>query len=469
MSRGSMYGRKAGVALAAILLPLILASVPASATGTTWSAKKLPLPSGAATKDQYASLAAVSCPSGSCVAIGGYDTKNTLQGLIETRTSNEWSGAEAPAIPGGSSGSLDQVACSSTGNCVALGAGSSELLVESGGAWSPVDVAEPSGGSDLQLDVVTCSSSGCAVAGTYYDSSDDSQWTVVTGSGSTWTAAAVTLPTDLPSGYSLEVKAIGCHSDGACESVGDYNLTPGPGPEDSTSEPIIVTGSVADGWTAVASRLPANAEKYKYADSYPEDQLVGVSCAPSGGSCVAVGKYEDTTSAIQGLIMDGMSPIESPVPDDGTFSYPSSGLTGVYCGSATSCNIVGTYLNSSDSTDGAVISGSGKTWSVTSAPVSLPPNASPSTPAVVLREISCGSASLCAVIGQYTDSSGNTHSMLLSGSASTWAAQEAEAPIPNDGEIYMGGVSCWSHGCVAVGSYQISSDGNTEALAETLS
>jgi hypothetical protein len=459
---------KVGAAMAVVSGGALAMTTEAQAISSTWSAQKAPLPAGALSKNQYAALNGVACPAGSCTAVGQYNTKSSQEGLIDTRATTTWTPTTAPIPAGGSGQELQDVACSQPGDCLALSYASPVIYAETSGSWSATTLAAPAGGSNLQLYAVGCWSAGCAAAGTYSDSSFAPQWAIATGSGSSWSVATAALPS-LPSGYSLDVGAMSCHSSGTCESVGEYSIRPGPGPEDSTSSPVIVTGSSTAGWTATATRLPAGAEKYKYASTYPADTLSSVSCAPTSTSCVAFGGYTDAAFAQEPLIMDGTAPVEGPLPAGSTLSSSSfGGPPRVSCVSGSSCTIVGSYTTSSDAKQGMVITGAGKTWTLSADPVTLPPNASATNPQVQLTGVSCGSVSLCGLIGQYVDSSSNTHAMVLSGSGSTWAAQEAGAPIPNDGQISLADVSCSTHLCIAVGSYQQSSGGNNEGLIEKL-
>lgn len=430
-------------------------------TGPAWHARRGPLPADARNSNQNAGLASVSCPTASCRAVGRYATRNSYAGLIESRDSGSWSGMTAPAPSG--QPSLGTVACSSGGECLAVGYAPYVDVFD--GSWTAQTVSVPAGATGLEVIAAACWRTGCAGTGLYYDASDVTQWAMVTDVGGTWTATPVPLSVAQHNGFYVDPTAMSCRPDGTCEAVGLYGFRPGPGPEDIPTKPVLVTGSAAAGWTATVARLPANALHYHYAQSYPSDGLFAVSC-PSGGPCIAVGKYTDDTYTQQGLIMDATTPVESPVPAGGKLALPADGLTRVTCQSGTACTIAGTYLTSSDAVEGLVLTGSVRTWSLSVAPLPMPANASTSNPNVVLTGLDCSSTT-CAISGQYVDASEVVHAVLLTGGGASW--QPVEAPAPAGGtQPSIAAVSCYDHGCVAVGSYGVPAHNNVEALTETL-
>lgn len=462
-------GFRTAALLISAIVGIALFAVPIAANATTtvsWQARRAPLPSGALGHNQYAFLSSVSCPMATCSAVGAYATSASEQGLIDTRASGKWSAQQAPVPDGQSPQSLRTLACSSGGMCLAFPYGASYLDVLDGGSWTAQSVSVPAGATDLALGAAACWQSGCVATGTYDDSSDQPQWTVVTDSAGTWTANPVALSVQRPSGFFLDANAISCRSNGSCEAVGRYGFRPGPGPEDVASKPLVVTGSAGSGWTGAVPKLPANAERYRYASTYPNDGLNAVSC-PGSGACIAVGEYTDTSYAEQGLIADNKTAVESPVPASGTLSYPGAGLVGVACPSAAECTIAGTYAISS-SVQGFTITGSGTSWTVAAAPLPLPADASSTDPQVVLYGLSCNHTGACAIAGQYADSSSNFDALLLNGSGASWQPTEAPAPT-GASQVGLSGVSCGSTSCVAVGSYYAASGNNTEGLIDTLS
>ena len=123
---------------------------------------------------------------------------------------------------------------------------------------------------------VACpSASSCVAAGSYYDSSGNEQALLVTGSGTSWTAAEAPLPANAAADRSAVLDSVACPSASSCVAAGDYADSSGNG------QGLLVTGS-GTSWTAAEAPLPANAA----AD--PDAGLGSVAC-PSASSCVAAG------------------------------------------------------------------------------------------------------------------------------------------------------------------------------------
>ena len=96
------------------------------------------------------------------------------------------------------------------------------------------------------------------------------------------------------------------------------------------------------------------------------------------------------------------------------------------CASASSCVATGDYTDSSGNTQALLVTGSGTSWTAAEAP--LPANAAADPDAFFPGSVACASASSCVATGFYTDSSGNIQGLLVTGSGTSWTA--AEAPLP---------------------------------------
>ena len=114
---------------------------------------------------------------------------------------------------------------------------------------------------------------------------------------------------------------------------------------------------------------------------------------------------------------------------------------------------IGDYIDSSGHSHGLLLTGYGSSW--TTATVPLPAGAG-RTPNVSLNTVTCPSASLCVVGGSYNDSSGHGQGLLLGGSSNSW--YPARAPLPAESAANPGAevdaVTCTSPVlCVAAGDY----------------
>jgi PASTA domain len=187
------------------------------------------------------------------------DSSHETQGLLLNETAGTWAtGVEAP-LPAnarstypGPGGILTSVSCPSAGNCGAVGyyfdgsVGTFDglMLNETAGPWAiGVEAALPANAqaqNGANLDDVSCSSAGnCAALGTYWDNSlgglDGLMLTETAGSWATGVDAA--LPANAAGGGLL--KAVSCVSVGDCTVVGSYTDSSGGG------EGLLIGGSPA--------------------------------------------------------------------------------------------------------------------------------------------------------------------------------------------------------------------------------
>src|SRR6266568_95145 len=197
-------------------------------------------------RHQAVSLDGVACASaGACVSVGyyEYDNNKITDGLIETLSHGTWTSVEAPLPADAATGSqvaiLQSVACPAVGTCVAVGGyrgqnsaapGLIEML--SNGTWTPVDASLPAGAALTQqasINSVACSAVGtCVAAGTYVDQNNVYQSLVETLSNGTWTAAEVPRPAGAIDSKDAGLSAISCPTADICVATGWYNYTGNP-------------------------------------------------------------------------------------------------------------------------------------------------------------------------------------------------------------------------------------------------
>ena len=237
------------------------------------------------------------------------------------------------------------------------------------------------------------SASSCVATGTYTDSSGNRQALLVTGSGTSWTAAEAPLPANAAADPVVSLTSVACPSASSCVAAGFYTDSSGG------QHGLLVTGS-GTSWTAAEAPLPANAA------TDPDAALTSVAC-PSASSCVAAGAYTDSSGNAQGLLVTGSgtswTAAEAPLPANAAADRAVF-LGSVACPSASSCVAAGYYTDSSGNWQGLLVTGSGTSWTAAEAP--SPANAA-ADPSAVLGSVACASASSCVTAGLYTDSSGN--------------------------------------------------------------
>ena len=435
-------------------------STSSAGTGNgSWTAAEASLPSDAsAPQSGYlrASLGSVACPSASeCVAGGTYAATSGLNGgLLLTGSGSSWSPFGAPDT------SVSDVACPTALECVATEYVMNDLLIGSGSSWATQQVPLPANaGSNptVYLDSVACPSvTTCVVAGSYTDSSGNQQGMLVTGSGTSWTATEI----PLPSGGSFSTSSNGtnqtsglsimCASVSACVATGEYFDSSG------NQESMLVTGS-GSSWTATQMPVPAGGS-----DGQPS-QGGSVACA-SASACVIVGTYTDSAGNTQDMFVTGSgtswtaTQMAVPTDPDVNNGLPSSGINGVTCPSASNCTAVVGFTGAGQ--QATVFNGLGSSWTATNVP--LPISGGNNFDG---GSIACASASACAVVvGSYQTSTNSSSVLILTGSGSSWTA--SSAPLPSSTAAIFGGACASASSCVAVGDY-IDSDGSTEALLLT--
>jgi Fibronectin type III domain len=380
----------------------------------------------------------------------------------------DWTVAEAPLPPGASSNpspDLGAIACSSASDCVAVGtyqtpANQQGLLVTgSGSSWAATTAPLPANagnvpGQEAALQAVACPppASPCAAVGDYHDSSGNYEGLLVTGSDTSWTGIEAPLPADaVTTNQNSGLQAVACPSSDSCIATGYYTNSSG-------GQGMLLTGS-GTSWTATRAPVPANAA------ASPDISLQGVACA-SATSCVATGRYNDSSGNQQGLLLTGSgtswTATEAPLPPDAA-ADPYALLHTVTCPDTDSCSAVNNYHDTSGNGQGLLVTGAGTSWTATEAP--LPPGASTSQN-VALLSVACPSDTSCVVGGYYLDSSFTYQGLLLTGSGSSWTA--TEEPLPANAETSQGtfgvSVACpASASCVATGSYTDSA-GNAQGL-----
>ena len=411
----------------------------------------------------HGGLNAVSCSApGDCSAVGyqnrGSHPYSSSQALVMTETSGVWGPrihVKFSSYESYEEQTLDEVSCSSPGNCAALGdedgsqGGEAVLVTESAGTWAfagtaPVPSAGPPnpGYPTSELADVACTSGGCTAVGSYYDVMDDKHVLLDSeSSGASWGADPVALPPAAPWGVSLLSDS--CSTTQSCVAVGDVQ-----GGEEAF--PAIATGTGGSWTLQTVTDLPTNV--------YGEPGTGGlslVSCV-SAGNCSAVGgvKFEGLllmteTSGVWGPPVIGTMPPGAPPPPT-----VAPNMTAISCSAPGDCSAVGWFDDSSGHQQGLLLTETAGVWGP-GIEAALPGDAE-AQPYVGVNSISCSAPGDCTAVGSY-HSSGGTGALLLTETSGVWA-QGVEVATPDGLSGGFSGISCVAPGdCSAVGSYGTSS------------
>jgi hypothetical protein len=208
-------------------------------------------------------------------------------------------------------------------------------------------------------------------------------------------------------------------------------------------------GGTTHGWRTAAAPLPAGAAAQPYTD------LVASACA-SARACAVAGHYTDVSNSVQGLLLTGAGTSwtaeEAPLPA-GAGANPSVDLTSIACPSATTCVAAGYYTDASGGQQGILLTGTGTSWTAEEAPL---PAGAGANPSVDLTSIACPSATTCVAAGYYTNSADGQDGILVSGLGNSWSV--SRAPLPAHASInpgvFLNAIACPALGpCTVAGYY----------------
>jgi hypothetical protein len=301
--------------------------------GTEWSIQATPNPSGAT--ESY--LHGVSCSSSTaCTGVGFYKNGSGIPSTLAERwNGTEWSIQATPNPSGATEAFLEDVSCSSSMVCIAVGwyktsSGPFATLAErwNGTEWSIQSTPNPSGATLSELRGMSCSSStACTAVGWYKTSSGPYVTLAERWNGTEWSIQS----TPNPNGAKLSwIGGVSCPSSSVCTAVGEYNNSSG------------VTVTLAERWNGTEWSIQSTPNQ----SGATESVLGGVSCS-SSTSCIGVG-YDKNSSGTYVTLAERWNGTEwvvlsTPNPTGAT----ENELSGVSCSSSTACTAVGYYRNSS--------------------------------------------------------------------------------------------------------------------------
>ncbi len=255
--------------------------------GSEWSQQTMPAPSGSGSN--HIALNDVSCPSASlCEAVGFYKPNSTgvSRVLVEVWNGTEWKLQTMPEPAGAQESVLEDVSCTSSTACTAVGyyKNSSGVIVSlaerwSGTEWAIQTTPNPTGAKETKAIGVSCASAtACTMTGYYMNSSGVMGPFAESWNGTTWTTQTVPAPSGAKGAF---FGGVSCTSATACTSVGAY-----------------VTGGVpafapfAERWNGTEWKIQTLAAPGGGGTAAVSD----VSCV-SATVCTAVGNYTPSISS----------------------------------------------------------------------------------------------------------------------------------------------------------------------------
>ena len=372
-------------------------------------ATEISLPADAAA-EPGSGLYGVACAArGDCTAGRAYrDTSGDNQAVVVTQTRGKWARAVKVGLPSNAAeqpyAEVNGVACTSAGNCVAVGyyytvAGFDQgfIVTQVHGKWAQaVQARSPANASaaGAGLQDVTCTGAGsCEAVGDYTDGRGHDQGMAVTENRGHWgQARELVMPSNAAANPGVFLTGISCSKAGNCVAVGSYD-------NDATNAFFYVAvGVVESGGTwrrATQLKLPRNAAAH-------DSTLDSVACS-TAGHCLGAGSYDLAHSAYEALADTesngswSRSAAVAAKPRHATNTV----LDGIGCATARLCFGVGGYQSSSDYL-ALLLTWSNGRWGH-AAGVGLPANADTSHPQSFFYQVSCASDGYCAAVGYYYD------------------------------------------------------------------
>jgi hypothetical protein len=270
----------------------------------------------------------------------------------------------------------------------------------------------------------------CLAIGESLNKSGGLTQVVVAWNGTAWRSVAV--PTPNPTVALINLAAVSCRSATACVVVGRYLTLAGAGAE----RPYALAWNGKSLTPTAAPPVPTNGG---FAS------LTGVSCITTK-SCVAVGYSQAGAGPLLMETWNGAAWTlqTAGIPGGARSAYPGA----ISCHFVTFCVVAGESYSSTSSTGvPAMLLAKWNSKSLTAMKPAIPAGAAN----VTLNDISCPSATLCAVAAFSTNRTGtNAFGFAEIWNGTSWRADKMVAP---KGGAALYGVTCRPDGsCVAVGS-----------------
>lgn len=349
---------------------------------------------------------------------------------------------------------LHDVACTSTGQCFAVGSfnrpGSDRrALVETlrDGQWTASELPLPRDAKNdpgATLTAVSCSGASMCVAIGSYRGGGALQPLLATWNGSSWSASSPRLPADAAKPTIAPLTAVSCGGTQSCVAVGAY-------PTDKGRARPLMVALRAGRWTSVAGRLPRGAAS---------GELWAVDCTGSR-ACVAVGAWEPQVAdgaatpqfpLAQVLAGKRWRAGTPPIPKNGKGRFVAAILTSVSCAAKSRCTALGSYHRGGPHGPSqpvliGVLGRSGWKAGSVAPPPGLPRNH------VTMDEVSCPAVRSCVGAGTHAGDRGRARPAVARISDRDGSA--LEVPPATDGSRpvgYVADVACGApSACIGVG------------------
>jgi len=344
------------------------------------------------------------------------DRAGNIQSFVATQVRKKWSIATKVTLPAnalrvGQNSLVRSVDCPSLGNCSTVGDYQDNnalashnvgfVMSEVHGRWQRAKEVTTVAAANLNpfitMNQIDCTSSAnCVAVGSFVDANDVTQGLLVREVRGTWTrGVTLALPTNASQYAGAGVSEVTCVKNAACTVLGTYIATTGAVEALSAQE----SGGA---WSrAIELTMPANAGINPQVFLYG---FMGVACATSG-TCSAGGQYRDAAGHYQGFIANEAngtwtSVVELSLPAGGASAGKNGGVIALTCPSAGNCRAGAAYLDEAGQYQALLVSEVDGTW-LPGAKVVLPGGATTVGVDGGLYSLVCLTTSSCTGTGSY--------------------------------------------------------------------
>jgi len=412
----------------------------------------------------------VSCSSfGNCSVIGSYSLTSTVnEAFVATESDGTW--GNALALPGYqklNSGGDTQgglvISCSAAGNCAVGGSfndtsGKFHAFVasETNGSWG--SAMEVPGTSFGAVLAITCVANGaCSAGGQLNDVTGNSQAFVVGEVNGTWgTAVDVNGSAALNAGTSAGVLSISCTSAATCSVGGWYT--------DAAGNTQAFVDDETDGTWNMASEIPGSQVLNAGGNALVQD----ISCSDVG-SCVVAVNYVDVNGDSKAFIATESNGVWGPgIQLKGTTGAGSAVIiNSLACTSIEDCVIGGFTTDITHVAHAFIDTETYGRWNfvapVLAAPLSLTSDSQ-------VFSVSCSAMATCTGAGYFTDATKSTQVITINEERGVWnnaTTLPGSTALNTGGVAYADAISCASDGSCVVGGTYKDSAGNLQAFVDT--
>ena len=344
------------------------------------------------------------------------DHAGNTQSFIDAETNGRWARASYVAMPAnragvGQNSQIHSIACSAPGQCSAVGTyldnatpyphGLGFALNEISGHWTrAVQVQLPAGANAnpfVGIGQVACSSPGnCSAVGTFIDANDATQGLAVDEVHGSWhTGATVVLPGNANAFTGVTLASLACGANGRCTAIGTYETVAGAVQGFTTSR---ASGQWGRG---VALQMPTGAPANPHVFLYGFSDIA----CPRVNDCSAGGLYRDGAGKYQGFFVDERNgvwrvAVALRLPSGSQMAGRNGGVVSVSCISVGYCSGGAAYLDGSGNYQASIVNQVNGVWR-SATRLALPPGAASVGVDGGVYGLVCPTHGPCTAVGSY--------------------------------------------------------------------